>query len=190
MVQFHSGGQAPYIEEGWYTATIQSIESRESQNPQYPAPQVVWHFELEGTDGPVLDDRGIPVDFWVFSSESVGPKSNARPMVEALAGQSLIGMTDEEATQLVEACAEQHASCQVKIGDYLRPDGEFGGSRAIKGSWLPLDAPRPGQRQTATRPAATPVARPGTAAQAGQRVAAARRGVSSPPPDGLDGIPF
>lgn len=145
MVTLKTGGSAPYVDEGWYKATLIEREEKESQNPQYPAPQVIWHFTLEDDNGTIMtDDRGSTLDFWVFTSLAAGPKSNARPMVEALTGHSFQAGDEED-----EAVVGN--TCQVKIADYFREDGEFGGSKAVKGSWLALGAPRPGAAQRPTR---------------------------------------
>lgn len=155
MVTFKTGGSAPYVDEGWYEATLGNIEERESQSQQFPGVQVVWHFGLANDNNEqVFDDRGMPLDFWVFTSQSVGPKSNARPIIEALLSRPIT--REDDGDELAEIVIGK--SCQVKIADYYKEDGEFGGSKPVKGSWLPLGAPRPGARAGTKPPARQPVA--------------------------------
>ena len=140
MSHFKVGAEAPYLDEGWYKATLNELEDRESANPMYPAPQVIWHFGMASLDGQVMqDDRGFELDFWVFTSQSIGPKSNARPMMEALLGRE-IGSHDEPAALEKMAIGK---SCWVKVGDSFRENGDVI-SRAVKGSWRALKDLPPG----------------------------------------------
>ena len=143
-VTFKTGGEAPYVEEGWYKATLNQLEERTAKEAGNV--YVTWHFGLDGGGGPLLDGRGFDLDFWVFTSQSIGPKSNARPIVEALLGRSLTN--DDSGEDLPELVLNQ--SCYVKIADFYRDDGEFGGSRPVKGSWTSI-AKWEAQQRTAPR---------------------------------------
>ena len=169
MVHFKTSGEAPGLAEGWYRAKLTELEERESQNPLYPAPQVIWHFELTNSKGELMaDSRGFNLDFWVFTSQSIGPKSNARPIMEALLDGSI--NSDDNPDELAEKAIDK--TCYVKIADYYSEDGEPKGSRPVKGTWTPLS-----KRQTIA---------------GGQRTAAAPRpGPQAPrPPENTDDIPF
>lgn len=147
MVTFKTGGEAPYVDEGWYTAKLTELEERESTNPAFPGVRVIWHFQLTDENGSVVEnDGGMPLDFWEFTSQSVGPKSNARPIVEALLGAAIGDMSGDDIQDAVIG-----KSCQVKIADSFKENGDFGGSRTVKGSWKPVGASRPAAGRPAAR---------------------------------------
>ena len=173
MAHFKMGSDPIFVDEGWYRAKLTKLEEYESQNPLYPAPQVVWHFQLTNSGGKIMEDsRGFELDFWVFTSQSIGKKSNARPIMEALLNEAIT--TGDDPDELAERAIGK--SCYVKIMDYFDVDSEPRGSRPVKGTW------------SSKRPAGALGQQTAAAARPGPR--APQQAFGPPEPEDIEEIPF
>ena len=150
MVHFKAGADPITVDEGWYKATLTKLEEREFADSAFPGLRVIWHFGLVNSNGKTMeDDRGFELDFWVFTSQSVGAKSNARPIIEALLDRSI--NRDDDGDTL--AAAVEGKSCYVKIADYYDERGEPHGSRPVQGTWSSKRPPGVGGQHAASAPA-------------------------------------
>ncbi len=156
MVTFKVGGGVFWIEEGRYRLTLRDIEEEEGQY----GTRNKWTFSpIVNANGETMtDDRGMPLSYFEWTGQSIAPKSNAKPIVEALLGRPI---DDLPADAVLEEISQGlgKLTCTAAIMDQTRAsDGEIQ-SRAVKGSWKAANAPAgpAGRRPAASaRPAAEP----------------------------------
>ena len=136
-------GSGFYVDEGRYQATLTELReelSKISFDGKGPQMQVIWSFELRDDEGLLTDDRGGPLQFWVYTSTSLHEKSKARPIAEALLNRSIEELTGEQVQSAVVG-----KSCSVLVADEARPDGSV---RSVPMNWAPL---KPAVSRTAGR---------------------------------------
>ena len=153
MPMRESNGGGVYIDPGQYRARFIRLEDKPGGKF---GDQVVWHLNLTDQDGYVIqDDRGNPLDWWVWTGESYQtPKSKAYPMVAAFTGRDPATIP---AKDMEDALFDKE--CTVFIGDEQIPGTTDVRSKAMSWSVLkPREAPagRPAARRAA--PAEAPAA--------------------------------
>ncbi len=156
MVTFKTGGGVFYIDEGRYKMTLRDVVEEEGRSfdGKPPQPRNKWVFSpVVNAEGQVMEnDNGLPLEYFEFTGQSIGAKSNARPLIEALLGKSIEGLPAETVLDEISQGLGK-LTAAVLIADQLRADGETQ-SRAVKGSWKPITGGRAPARQAA--PAAAP----------------------------------
>ncbi|HEV8191916.1 MAG TPA: hypothetical protein VGP82_10595 [Ktedonobacterales bacterium] len=88
------------LEDGRYFVRLKSLEDQGPQEQYakvrddgstYVPRSVRWTFQLgRDINTPIYGVSGAPVEIYAWTSEAVGPKSSARPWMEALLQRSLI----------------------------------------------------------------------------------------------------
>ena len=122
-----------YVDEGRYQATLIRLDeelSKVSFDGKEPQMRVIWSFHLQDDEGQLMDDRGFPLEYRVYTSQALGEKSKARPMAEALLAGSIAEMSGEQV-----AAAVLNKTCSVLIADEERSDGSV---RSTVMNWAPV----------------------------------------------------
>ena len=145
---FRTGGAGFWIQEGRYRLTLRNLSD---ETGEY-GPRVKWIFSpIVNAEGEVLtDDRGFPLEYFEWTGQSIGDRSNAKPIAEALLARSLEGLDAADVAEMVIG-----KSASAMFADTIRQDGTTI-SRTVKGSWKPLSAAAKapaGQAKPAERPA-------------------------------------
>ena len=145
---FKTGGAGFWIKEGRYRLTLRDLSD---ETGEY-GPRVKWVFTpIVNAEGEVVtDDRGFPLEYFEWTGQSIGERSNAKPIAEALLGKSVEGIDPMDVSEMVIG-----KSASAMFADTIRQDGTTI-SRTVKGSWKPLAAAAKapaGQARPAGRPA-------------------------------------
>ncbi len=145
MVTFKTGGAPFWIDEGRYTVTLKDVAEEQSTIDfgHGMQPRNKWIYSpIVNAAGEVMErDDGMPLEYFEFTGQSIGPKSTARPMIEALLNKSIDGLRAEDVLAEIEQGLGK-LKATVAIMETTRQDGEPT-SRAVKGSWKAVGATTP-----------------------------------------------
>lgn len=115
----------PFVDEGVYFATVQSVEEQPSTTPGW-ADQFKFVFTLDGKFYDQGEKAGQPMDMWHYVSQKLTPKSNLWATAVALGVQPVLGQdldTDQffgKKAQLVVKHVDTATGPKAKIVDFLK----------------------------------------------------------------------